>query len=247
MSGQIIFGRNPILEALDSGTQFEKIVLKSGIKGSFEQDIISKCKALMIPLKRVPQVKLDNLSRNKNHQGILGYISMIEYSDIRNLIPFLYENGKIPNLVILDGITDVRNLGAISRSAEVLGANSLIIPQSNSAEINEDAIKTSAGALLNIPVCREVNLLNTVDYLKECGIYIIASSIQGEKDIFDLDLKAPLATILGSEQKGVHSALLEKSDDVFRIPQVGSTDSLNVSVAAGIVLYECLHQRIKSK
>ena len=243
IKSQIIYGRNPILEALEGGTQFEKIVLKSGLKGPFEQEITEICKEKMIPVRRVPQIRLDTISRNKNHQGIVGYISVIEYQDIRNVVPFLYEQGITPNLLILDGITDVRNLGAIARSCEVLGANALILPQSNSAEINEDTIKTSTGAIFKIPVCREVNLLDTIDYLKECGINIIVSTLEAEKYIFDIDLTVPIATIIGSEQKGVNSQLLARSDDKFKIPQKGETDSLNVSVAAGIILYECLHQR----
>ncbi len=196
-----------------------------------------------IPLKKVPQIKLDQLSRKRNHQGAVGIISAVEYQNIRDIIPLIYERGETPNILILEGITDVRNVGAIARSAEVLGAHAIVFPLSNSAEINEDAIKTSAGALLSIPLCRESNLFKTIDYLKESGFHIICSALDGDTNIFEIDMTGPLATIIGSEQKGVSSELIKKSDKTFKIPQLGKTDSLNVSVASGIILYECIKQR----
>lgn len=191
----------------------------------------------------MPQVKLDQLSRRRNHQGAIGIISPVEYQSIKDLIPLIYEKGEVPNILILEGITDVRNVGAIARSAEVLGVHAIIFPMTNSAEINEDAIKTSAGALLTLPICREKNLAKTIEYLKESGFHIISSSLDGDTDIFEIDMTTPLATILGSEQNGVSSDLINKSNQVFKIPQIGKIDSLNVSVATGIILYECLKQR----
>lgn len=244
---QIIIGRNPVLEALSSGKQFERVFLKSGIKGTFEEQVKRICDSKQIPLKRVPQIKLDKLSHNKNHQGIIGFSSLIEYQDIRNVVPFLFEQGKTPLLLLLDGITDVRNLGAIARSAEVLGCHAIIVPLSNSAEINEDTIKSSAGALLHLVICREYDLQNAVDYLKECGFHIISSALKSGLDIFSIDLSVPLAIVVGSEQKGVSTVLLDKSDYVFSISQSGQIDSLNVSVATGIILYECQKQRSNVK
>lgn len=247
LKGQVIFGRNPILEALRSDQQFEKIVLKSGLKGPFVQELYEICTERAIPIKKVPTVKLDYISRGKNHQGVIGYMSAIEYQDIRNILPFLFEQGTVPNFLILDGVTDVRNLGAIARSAEVLGVNAIILPLANSAQINEDAIKTSAGALMNIPVCRSNSISRTISYLKESGVTIVSSSLKAEKHVFDIDLTVPLAVILGSEYDGVQGSLLAESDEIFKIPQQGQIDSLNVSVAAGIILYECLHQRLKQQ
>ena len=170
-------------------------------------------------------------------------MAAVEYQNIRDIIPLLYEKGEVPNLLILEGITDVRNVGAIARSAEVLGAHALVFPLSHSAEINEDAIKTSAGALLSIPLCREKNLLRTIEYLKESGVHIISSSLDGDKNIFEIDMNIPQAIIIGSEQNGVSDDLIKASDATFKIPQSGRTDSLNVSVAAGIILYESVKQR----
>jgi len=216
------------------------------MKGDFASEIYAFAKERSIPIKKVPPIKLDKLSRQRNHQGVVGMMAAIEYQKVEDVIPFIFEKGETPLILILDGITDVRNMGAICRSAEVMGVHTIILPIQNSAEINEDAIKTSAGALLTLPVCRTANLDKVIHYLKECGISIRSSSLSGSQPIFDLDLTAPTAIILGSEQNGVDKSLLSLSDEIFKIPQRGKTDSLNVSVAAGVVLYECVRQRMSS-
>ncbi len=233
------------MDAFKAGQHFEKVFIKSGLKGHFVEELYDYCNERAVPLKKVPLIKLDQLSRRRNHQGTVGIMAAVEYQNIRDILPLIFEKGETPNLLILEGITDVRNVGAIARSAEVLGVHAIIFPLSNSAEINEDAIKTSAGALMTIPICREKDLGKTINYLKESGIHIICSSLDGDKNIFDVDMTGPLATVIGSEHSGVSQDLINRSDGAFKIPQVGGTDSLNVSVAAGIILYECLKQRSK--
>lgn len=195
-------------------------------------------------MKKVPPIKLDKLSRQRNHQGVVGVMSAIEYQNIENVVPFIFEKGEMPLILILDGVTDVRNMGAICRSAEVMGVHTVVLPVQNSAEINEDAIKTSAGALMSLPVCRTAHLPKVISYLKESGISITCSSLEGDLPIFDLDMSGPMAIIMGSEQNGVDKTLMNLSDHIFKIPQSGKTDSLNVSVATGVILYECVRQRM---
>jgi 23S rRNA (guanosine2251-2'-O)-methyltransferase len=240
---QIIFGRHPIIEALESGKSFEKIIIKSGMTGDFVHQLNSLCKHNKIAIKKVPQIKLDKLARFRNHQGVVGFISLVEYQNLRDIVPFLFEHGKTPLFIMLDGITDVRNLGAIARSAEVLGCHAIIVGQNNNAVINQDAIKTSAGALLKIPVCRSENLKDTLNYLRASGVSVVCSDMNSKNDLDALDLTGPIALVMGSEGAGVSFEVLEASGQTFRIPQVGQIESLNVSVASGIALYECLRQR----
>lgn len=244
---QIIFGRQPLLEAINGNVPIDHILIRSGLKGSFIDTIKEYCSRNNIPLKRVPQIKLDKTSHQQNHQGVIAFASLIEYKNLKDIVPFLFEKGEVPLILILDGVTDVRNLGAIARSAEIFGCHAIIIPLSDTAQINEVAIKTSAGALLNIDICRESNLKSAVKFLKNSGIQILASDMKSDRDIYSFDLNVPLALVMGSEQYGVSSDLLSASTETFSIPQLGSTDSLNVSVASGICLYECIRQRINTQ
>ena len=241
-SEDIIFGRNPVIEAIRSGKEIDKILLLKSIRGEFEKEVRHACKDHDIPLQYVPGHKLDKLTR-KNHQGIIAFSSIIQYQSLENLTPLLYEKGITPLLLILDGVSDVRNFGAIVRSAEVLGAHGIIIGEKNSARINADAMKTSAGALLRIPICREKSLSNSIQYLSTAGFSIFATDLNTDSYISDCDFSGPCAVVIGSEGEGVGKDLLNRSDQKFKIPQVGETDSLNVSVASGVILYEILKQR----
>jgi len=238
----LIFGRHPVVDALKSGTSIDKLLLQQGSRGEFEKEIRHLSRQFNIPLQVIPKERMNKWTR-KNHQGIIGLLSLLTYYKIEDVLPTVYEQSKTPLFVILDGVTDVRNFGAIARSAEVCGAQALIIPKKGSAQINADAIKTSAGALTKIAVCRENSLITTIEFLQMSGIQVLASDLQGTKKVQEIDFTLPTALVVGSEGEGVSKAVLQKVDERFIIPQVGTTDSLNVSVAAGIMLYEAVRQR----
>ena len=238
----IIYGRHPVVDTIRSGKPVDKLLLQQGIRGEFEKEVRHLCREFDIPFKVVPKDRL-NKFLNGNHQGVVALLSPIQYFKIEDVLPMVYEQSKTPLFLLLDEVTDVRNFGSIARSAEVCGADAIIIPSKGAARINADALKTSAGALTKIPVCRSSSLMNAIEYLQLSGIQILASSLKGEKKLFDLDLTVPTAFIIGSEGEGVNAALLRKADEQFIIPQLGETDSLNVSVATGIMLYEVMRQR----
>lgn len=237
----MIYGRNPVVEAIQEGKKFERIYVKDTMTGELEKEIRSLCKEHDIILKKVPLIKLDKLSRMRNHQGIVGLMSIIQYQSIEDIVPFLFEQGKSPVIIVLDNIQDVGNVGAIARSSEVLGAHALVLSGKHSAMITEDAIKASVGALFRIPVCREKNTIQIIQTLKTFGIAVVGSSLTTE-NVLEGNLKGPLAVILGSEYDGLHHSIEVECDRLVKIPQIGNTDSLNVSVAAGIILYETLKQ-----
>ena len=239
---QIISGRHPVVDAIQRGIAFDKLILQQGVRGDFEKEIRHLSKQFNIPLQVVPKERLSKLASG-NHQGIVGIISLIPYYKLEDVLPLVYERSEVPLFLLLDGITDVRNIGAIARSAEISGAHALVIPKKGSAPINEDAIKSSAGALTKIPVCRVSSLASAIDYLKLSGIVVLASDLQASHMLYDLDLTVPTAFILGAEGQGINRSLLKQADIPFIIPQVGTTDSFNVSVAAGIMLYEVMRQR----
>lgn len=241
-TNNVIFGRHPIVEAVKSGVAFDKLILQKGVRGEFEKEIRQLSREFDIPLQVAPKERLRKWT-TANHQGIIGLQSLITYQRLEDLLPFVYERSEVPLFVMLDGITDVRNLGAIARSAECAGAQGLIIPNRGSALINGEAIKTSAGALNRIPVCRESSLVNVVEYLQQSGVRVLVSDLKAKKMIYDLDMRGPIALVVGSEDTGISTGVAERADERFLIPQAGSTDSYNVSVAAGIMLYEVLRQR----
>jgi 23S rRNA (guanosine2251-2'-O)-methyltransferase len=242
-TGVLIYGRHPIADAIRSGKAFEKVMMQQGMRGEAEIEIRQLTKAQGIPLSIVPREKLSKMASGGNHQGFLGILSIIEYQSLDAIVPFIFEKGEIPLLLLLDSVTDVRNFGAIARSAEVMGVHAIVVPQQGTALINAEAMKTSAGALNIIPVCREKNLSAVLDYLGQSGIRVVASDLKAAKKIDAIDFTLPTAIIMGAEDVGVNPALLRRVDETFIIPQVGSTDSLNVSVATGIILYEIVRQR----
>lgn len=235
---QIIIGRHTVMEALADGQTIDKVLVD---RLSSFPELVEKCRELEVPLQKVPKEKLDKMGTN--HQGVAAYRSRVEYTQLENLVPHLFESGAVPLLVILDRITDVGNFGSISRSAEVLGADALIFPARESAQLNSDAIKRSAGALLRIPLCRVRDLVTAVRYLKESGYVVIAADEKGRTPLGQIDLTEPIAIIMGSEGEGIAPELLKLVDHILFIPQAGQLDSLNVSVAAGIILYETQRQR----
>ncbi len=241
---QLIYGRHPVLETLEQGQVMEKVLFQQGISGPFEKEVRQHCKALGIPLSVVPKEKLDRIIR-RNHQGIIGWLPLIRYQSVDQLLPFLFEQGKSPLLLITDGVTDVRNFGAIARSAEVCGADGLVTALKGGASVTADGIKASAGALNRIAVCREKSLVSAIELLKNSGVQVLVSHLEGTLPPRSLDFTPPTALVLGSEGKGVSQAVARLADQTFRIPQAGTLNSFNVSVAAGIMLYEAMLGRKK--
>ena len=236
----LIFGIRPLLEAIASGKEVDKILLQKGLRGELFHELFGQVKELGIPLQIVPVDRLNRITR-KNHQGVIAFISQITYYDVEQLLPMIYEKGKTP--LILDHVTDVRNFGAIARTAECSGVDAIVIPSKGSAAINEDAMKTSAGALNIVPVCRAESLQKVVKFLKNSGLKILAASEKGSTDYDKVDMDMPLGLIMGAEDTGVSADLLRMSDEMVNIPITGEIESLNVSVAAGILLFEVLRKR----
>lgn len=242
MSNNQVFGRHPVIEAINSGKTIDKVLLQQDAAGEMAREIRKLCKEKFIPLQMVPKERLNRFVRG-NHQGVMCWLSLIEYQSLEDLLPSIYEKSEVPLLLLLDGVTDVRNFGAIARSAEVFGAHAIVIPRKKSAQITPDAIKTSAGALLEIPVCRESSIIAAIEFLQQSGVQVYASDLKSRREMKELDLTVPCAMIIGAEDRGVSRSLLQVVDKTFLIPQAGKTDSLNVSVATGIMMYEAMSQR----
>jgi 23S rRNA (guanosine2251-2'-O)-methyltransferase len=240
-----IFGIRTLIEAIQEGKEIDKVFIQKGLRGDLYQELYQLIKEREIPYALVPIEKLNRLTR-KNHQGVAAFISAIQYFKIDQILPTLYEEGKTPFILVLDRVTDVRNFGALVRTAECAGVDAILIPSRGSAAINADAVKTSAGALHKVPVCRARFLQDDLKYLKESGLNIVGVSEKGEEAYFEKDFKAPLALVLGSEEDGISEAYLPLLDDFVQIPMKGSIASLNVGVAGGIVMFEVSKQRLQS-
>ena len=238
----IIIGRNPVLEAVNESSDIERVYLLQGITGEFEKVLRHLCRKKEVPLQVIPKERMAKFS-TANHQGVIALKTSIPYFKVEDVVAHCFENGKMPLLLVLDGVTDVGNLGAIARSALGFGVDALIVPTTGSAPIQTDSIKASAGALLKLQVCRVPSLANTLEYLKDCGVMILASSLEAKTPVAELDLNIPVAIVIGSEDEGVSEHLLRMADQRFIIPQLAEMESLNVSVAAGIMLYEVFKQR----
>jgi len=241
---KIIYGTRPVIEAIEAGKDIEKIFLKKGMQGPRLRDLFALVRQYGIPFQFVPPEKLNRLYPGK-HQGVIALLSVVEYQNIETILPGLFEQGETPFVMVLDRLTDVRNMGAVARTAEAAGCHALIMPGKNAAMINEDAVKTSAGALMHLPLCRTENLLEIIWFLKNSGLKIIAGTEKGTKNFYEPDMTGPLALILGSEEKGIDPQILKISDHLVTIPMLGKVESLNVSVAAGILMYEVVKQRMK--
>jgi 23S rRNA (guanosine2251-2'-O)-methyltransferase len=237
-----IFGLRPVIEAITAGKQIDRLLVKQGLQGQLYHELMLEVRKHNIAYQIVPLERIELVTR-KNHQGVLAWLSLIEYQSISNLLPMIFEKGEDPLIVALDGVSDVRNFGAIVRSADCLGAHAVLIPEKGSARITADAVKTSAGALHSFPVCREKSILRSIEYLKESGLKVAATTEKSGSDLSKWSLKGPLVLILGSEDKGISRELLSVSDHQVSIPMAGDLGSLNVSVAAGILLYEIARQR----
>ena len=237
----LIFGIHPLIEALEAGREIDKILLKRGLRSSEVSHIMDVAKERTIPVQIVPEERLTRLTR-KQHQGVIAFISEIEYTQLDQLIPMLYEEGRSPFVVLLDGLTDVRNFGAIARTAECAGVDAIIIPERGSVSVTADAVKTSAGALHRIPVCRVSSIQAAVTLLQENGIQIVAASEKAADIYTESELSLPLGLVLGAEDHGVSQDVLRRAAKIVRIPQVGAIGSLNVSVAGGILIYEVVRQ-----
>ena len=238
----MIFGIRAVIEAINAGKEIEKIFIRREMGGDLLKELFDLVQERKIPVQKVPLAKLNRLT-TKNHQGVVAYISSIEYQHIENIIPMLYESGKDPFIVILDGVTDVRNFGAIARTCECAGVDAIVMPMRGGAAANADAVKTSAGALHIIPVCRENSLHNTVSYLQKCGIKVVAASEKASHLYSQADYSGPLAIVMGAEDVGISPDILRIVDDMVSIPICGQISSLNVSVATGVIVYEAVKQR----
>lgn len=241
---ELAYGMHPVLEAINAGKEIEKVLIQKGIQSPVFKELMTLIKEHGIAYQFVPQEKLNRVSR-KNHQGIIAFISPVAFNNIENLLPGIYENGRAPFVLVMDRITDVRNFGAILRTAECTGVDAVIIPSKNTAQLNADAIKSSAGAIFKVPICRSDNLKTTIDFLKNSGLKIVAATEKGEKSIFDSEMSGPLGLIMGSEGEGISAEYLKKADIQVMIPLLGEIESLNVSVAAGVMMYEVVRQRIE--
>ncbi len=238
-----IYGHHPVTEAIRAGKPVEKVFFQQGERGESEKEIRHLTKEYGIPLQVVPREKLNKMVKGQ-HQGVVAYLSLVEYVSLEDVVPFVFEQGEVPLLVLLDGVTDVRNFGAIARSAECAGVHAVVVPQSGSALANEEAMKASAGALARVRLCRVRSLFSAVEWLQQSGIQVVATAL-GDRTVpvYQADFTLPTAILMGSEGEGVHPKLQKMSDAVVRIPQATDFDSFNVSVAAGIVLYEAMRQR----
>jgi len=240
---QMIFGTRPVIEAVQAGKDVDKILIRKDIQNELTRELFRIVKGTNIPVQFVPQEKLDRLTR-KNHQGVIALISAVTYRKLDDIVPSLYEEGKNPFIVLLDGVTDVRNFGAIARSCECAGVNAIVIPAHNSVSVNADAVKTSAGALLTLSVCKEASITEAIGFLKNCGYKVVAATEKANNTYTTVDYTMPVALVLGGEDKGISMDNLRICDEMVNIPVAGNIASLNVSAAAAVLLYEVVRQRI---
>ena len=239
----LVIGRTAVIEAMQTGKQLERIYLQTTVHGEAIDEIKRLAEKTLTPINKVPVEKLNNFNVS-NHEGCVAMIAKVQYQDLQDVISFIVENGEVPLFLILDGITDIRNIGGIARSAFCFGVHAIIIPDKGVGALNEDAVLTSAGALEQMAVCRVSSLMKTVDDLHMNGIKVFASEMKATKKTYECNFAEPCAIVMGGEEKGVYPALLKICDDQFQIPMTGDFDSLNVSVATGIVLYEVMKQRM---
>ena len=240
---QFIFGIRAVIEAIQSGKEIDKLLIKKDINGELINELFALIKERHLVVQRVPVEKINRITR-KNHQGVVAFLSAVTYYNVEEVVPVLYEEGINPFLIVLDGITDVRNFGAIARTCDCAGVNAIVIPERNSVSVNADAIKTSAGALNYVRVCREKNLVNVVKVLKTSGYKVVGASEKSSVNYTKVDYTGPVALILGAEDKGISNDLLKLCDDFVSIPEFGNINSLNVSVAGGVMMYEVVRQRL---
>ncbi len=242
---EYIFGIRAVMEAIEAGKDIDKVYIKKDLHG----DLINELNELIclhgIVTQRVPVERINKITR-KNHQGVVAVLSAVTYHSLDNIVPQLYEDGVLPFIVVLDGITDVRNFGAIARTCECAGVDAIVIPERGSVSVGGDAVKTSAGALLHIPVCRERSAASAVRFLKDNGYTVVAASEKADINYTMADYTVPVAIVMGAEDVGLSPEVMKLCDTFVSIPQFGHIGSLNVSVAAGVIIYEVVRQRLQS-
>lgn len=238
-----IFGLRAIMEAIDAGKTIDKVLIRRDLGGDLAKELLEKIREYDIVMQKVPVEKLNRITM-KNHQGAIAILSPVGYHKLDNVIPQLYEDGKTPLVLVLDGITDARNFGAIARSADCAAVDAIVIPEEGNASVTSDAVKASAGALFYVPVCRERDTLAAVKKLKENGYLVVGASEKGARSYVDVDFTVPVAIVMGAEDTGISPEILRQCDALAAIPILGNIGSLNVSVAAGIMLYEAVRQRL---
>ena len=238
-----IFGIRAVIEAIEAGRSIDKVLVRRDLTGDLSRELFAKIREYDIVMQRVPQEKLNRITM-KNHQGAIALLSPVEYQKLDNLVPLFYEEGRNPLVVVLDGVTDTRNFGAIGRTAACAGVDAIIIPERNSVTVTPDAVKTSAGGLFHVPVCREKDTLSAVRFLKNNGYHIVGATEKGAENYTKADYTVPVAIVMGSEDTGISDAVIRACDELAAIPIIGKIESLNVSVAAGIMIYEAVRQRL---
>ncbi|MCH5220825.1 MAG: 23S rRNA (guanosine(2251)-2'-O)-methyltransferase RlmB [Muribaculaceae bacterium] len=243
-SNEYIFGIHSAIEAIEAGRTIDKLFIKKDMHGDLAVRLCHLAKSHDIPVQRVPVERLNKITR-KNHQGVVAMISAVAYYKLADIVPAMFEDGVLPFVLILDGITDVRNFGAIARTAECCGVNAIVIPSRGSVSVGADAVKTSAGALLHIPVCREDSLPKAVEYLRDSGYTIVCSTEKASENYTMVDFTTPIALVMGAEDTGISNEVLRLADKRAAIPMFGRIGSLNVSVAAGVMMYEVVRQRLE--
>jgi len=241
----LVYGTRAVMEAARSGRQIEKVFLQAGVTNDLMKELVQTLKDQKIPFSWVPAEKLNRLT-SKNHQGAVGYLSAVQYATLQQVIDHAYSEGRTPFMLLLDRITDVRNFGAVARTCECAGIDALVIEEKGNAPVTSDAVKTSAGALHHLPVCRVKSMKQTLKELRDNGIQVIACTEKASDDIYSADLSGPTALLLGSEEDGIAEPLLKAADRLVKIPMKGKIASLNVSVAAGIAVYESVRQKLAS-
>ncbi|WP_212895562.1 23S rRNA (guanosine(2251)-2'-O)-methyltransferase RlmB [Capnocytophaga canis] len=238
-----IFGIRAVIEAITAGKTVDKVFVQKGLKGSLFQELQVLLQKEQIMISYVPIEKLNRLTK-KNHQGVVANVSPVEYHDFENLVINTIESGVTPLFLILDHLSDVRNFGAIIRTAECTGVSGIIIPKRGSVSVTADTVKTSAGAVFKVPICKVDNLRDAIYYLQGSGIKTVVATEKTDQQIYDVTMTEPLAIIMGAEDVGVSPALLKLSDEKAKLPMLGDISSLNVSVACGVFLYEVVRQRL---
>ena len=242
-SKDFIYGLHAVIEAIDAGKSIDCIYVKKDLGGDLARELLDKARAATVPVKHVPLERINRFTR-KNHQGVVALLAAVTYYKVEQILPLLWEEGDNPFFVVLDGVTDVRYFGAIARTADCAGVSAVVIPERDSVSVNADAIKTSAGALNYVPVCRERNLVNAIKYLRDSGCRIVGTSDHNAVSHTAATYTGPVAIVLGAEDTGISPAVLALCDDRVKIPEFGNINSLNVSVAGGIMMYEVVRQRL---
>lgn len=240
---EYIFGRRAVIEAIEAGNSIDCVLLRNDLSGELAKELLQHIRDYGIVSRKVPVEKLNRITR-KNHQGVVAMISPVEYYPLDRIVPELYEQGKTPLLLLLDGVTDTRNFGAMARTAECAGADAIVIPQHGSVSVTPEAVKTSAGALFNIPVCRVASMTEAVRYLHDNGYHVTGASEKGACNYTDIDFRVPSAIVMGAEDTGISDEVLRLCDDLGAIPIRGTIGSLNVGAAAAVIIYEAVRQRL---